>query len=165
MTEKRFRYKYTTMRQENGDDGYCYVVRLNGKAVDTGLTRRQAQELRLKLEKEAQAKAAKQPKPLTIGAVLASKTPVPKPKKYYLRNLEAFDATAGESVVRELEMDVDNILSHSAGRIMQFWRDVQLYGVDEAITYVRNEDADEADAIQVKWEGIRERMAGVLAKL
>ena len=28
-----------TAKQEGGDDGYCYVVRVNGKVFVTGLTR------------------------------------------------------------------------------------------------------------------------------
>ncbi len=31
-----------TYRQEGGDDGYCYVVRVDGRAVDSGLTRNTA---------------------------------------------------------------------------------------------------------------------------
>lgn len=158
------RYKYTTCKQEGGDDGYCYVIRVNGEVVMSGLTRSEAREHRQRLEarlglKDAEAKLRKSATSgLTVGAVLNHKHPIPKPKKYYLRTLEAFDREHDDCVVRELEMEVDSILNQDSGRIMQFWRDVQLYGVNEAIMYVRNESADQADRIEAAWEKIKVRL-------
>lgn len=43
MNAKKPRQPKVTYRQEGGDDGYCYVLRVDGIARYTGLTRRQAQ--------------------------------------------------------------------------------------------------------------------------
>ena len=36
---KRMRKAKITARQEGGDDGYCYVVRIDGRSFINGLTR------------------------------------------------------------------------------------------------------------------------------
>ncbi len=41
-----------TYKQEDGDDGYCYVVRVDGRAVYDGLTRHMAGYYRDQLEAE-----------------------------------------------------------------------------------------------------------------
>lgn len=37
--QKQFRKYKITAKQEGGDDGYCYVVRINGREFVKGLTR------------------------------------------------------------------------------------------------------------------------------
>jgi hypothetical protein len=56
-------------------------------------------------------------------------------KKIYDRDLVRYDGEHGTSLRRELEMAVEAGLS-SAGYAVQFWRDMGLYGLDEAITYL-----------------------------
>ena len=46
------KYKYTSARQVGGDDGYCWVVFVNGRARVNGLTRREVYYYRDKLERE-----------------------------------------------------------------------------------------------------------------
>lgn len=43
MNAKKPRQPKVTYRQEGGDDGYCYVIRVDGIARCAGLTRREAQ--------------------------------------------------------------------------------------------------------------------------
>ena len=50
------RYKYTTCRQEGGNDGYCYVIRVNGQERINGLTRHETDYYRLKWENEEREK-------------------------------------------------------------------------------------------------------------
>lgn len=45
-----------TYRQEGGDDGYCYVVRVNGREVMNGLTRSSAMHEKQRLLAEHAAK-------------------------------------------------------------------------------------------------------------
>ena len=42
MNAKKPRQPKVTYRQEGGDDGYCYVIRVDGVARCAGLTRREA---------------------------------------------------------------------------------------------------------------------------
>lgn len=58
-------------------------------------------------------------------------------KKYYSRELRKIDLSQGKSLVRELEMSVDCAVNDSMYSL-QFWRDCELYGIDEAILYVKN---------------------------
>lgn len=48
------KYKYTTARQDGGDDGYCWAVFVKGQSqpVVNGLTRREVAYYRDKIEKE-----------------------------------------------------------------------------------------------------------------
>lgn len=46
-----------TYRQEGGDDGYSYVVRIDGREYMNGLNRRMAQYYKQKILDEARAKA------------------------------------------------------------------------------------------------------------
>ena len=39
MSKAKIKKPKITARQEGGDDGYCYVVRVNGKELINGLTR------------------------------------------------------------------------------------------------------------------------------
>lgn len=76
-------------------------------------------------------------------------------KRFYLRQLVAIDR---KSYVRELETTVD--LIPDQGYKLQFWRDCETYGVDEAILYVRNGPYSLfADEIQAKWTSILSRIA------
>lgn len=58
------------------------------------------------------------------------------PRRVTLQFLQRIDSERGTSYVRELEMEVDAIPDR--GAVMQFWDDVRLYGVKEAVLYVRN---------------------------
>lgn len=52
---------------------------------------------------------------------------------------------------RLIEMVVDNITNFNIGINLQFWRDVDLYGLSEAITYLKrycpNADFNKLDSI------------------
>ncbi len=39
MNARQFKQPKITAKQEGGDDGYCYVIRINGKEFVSGLTR------------------------------------------------------------------------------------------------------------------------------
>jgi hypothetical protein len=72
----------------------------------------------------------------TIGDVLNHKHGQPKkPKKIFLRDMRQHDLAHGECLVRELEMTVDGELREAAYSV-QFWRDMELYGIDEAMDYL-----------------------------
>lgn len=77
-----------------------------------------------------------------------------KKKKWYLRDLRDHDLRHDSSIVRQLEMQVDAAINE-AGYRLQFWRDVSLYGVDEAILYVHNGGYGDVDAISAAWERIK----------
>ena len=50
--------------------------------------------------------------------------------------MQAWDLAHDESYVRLIEMSVD---CFGQGRSLQFWSDVNLYGLEEALLYLRNE--------------------------
>lgn len=50
------KYKYTTARQVDGDDGYCWAVFVRGKMRVNGLTRREVTYYRERFEREEEAK-------------------------------------------------------------------------------------------------------------
>lgn len=50
-----------TCKQEGGNDGYCYAVRLNGVLIENGLTKREATAVKNRLKKSALQRAAKPP--------------------------------------------------------------------------------------------------------
>lgn len=79
-----------------------------------------------------------------------------KAKKVYLRDLQRYNREREESVVRQLEMTADMAIT-SPGYSIQLWRDVQLYGVDEAILYMRNGNHGDADAVSREWAAIKEQ--------
>jgi hypothetical protein len=93
--------------------------------------------------------------PLTPAAFL--KTRIKKPKRIFLRDLEQHDIKKDDSVVRQLEMIVDSCIT-SPGYTLQFWTDVRVYGVDEAILYVLNGNHGNAFAIKEEWEKIKVRL-------
>ena len=80
-------------------------------------------------------------------------------RKWYLWQLQVYDWGHDTSIVRELEMTCDSVITPSS-YIPQFWKDVQLYGVDEAILYVRNGKYGNADAIAEVWKRIRHKHLG-----
>lgn len=57
--------------------------------------------------------------------------------KVYFSTLEEYDRINDSCLVRLLEMKVDAIVPQ-AGYSVQFWKDVRLYGVDEAIRYLQD---------------------------
>lgn len=71
--------------------------------------------------------------------------------------LDRYDAENDTSIVRELEMEVDSCIT-SPGYGVQFWHDVYLYGVDEAILYIRNGNHGDWQTLAQKWEAIRQRI-------
>lgn len=82
-------------------------------------------------------------------------------KRVFLRDLRDYDLRRDDSVVRQLEMQVDAAINE-AGYRLQFWKDVALYGVDEAILYVRNGGYGNADAIAETWNRIKVRLTNHL---
>lgn len=84
-----------------------------------------------------------------------------KHHRYYLKDLDRHDLEHDDCVVRQLEMEVDAAIT-SPGYAVQFWRDVRLYGMDEAILYVRNGNHGNADAIQAEWQNVRHRINRVV---
>lgn len=52
------RYKYTTMKQVGGDDGYQWCVFVNGRMKVNGCTKREAQSYRDQFEREETEKRA-----------------------------------------------------------------------------------------------------------
>lgn len=52
------RYKYTTVKQVGGDDGYCWAVFVGGRERVNGCTKREAAYYRDRFEREAADKAA-----------------------------------------------------------------------------------------------------------
>lgn len=78
-------------------------------------------------------------------------------KRIFYRDLVAYDRKNGTSLVRELEMEVDAALTTSSYAV-QFWRDMKLYGLKEAIAYVRNGNHGDADKIQKAADKIIEAM-------
>ncbi len=77
-----------------------------------------------------------------------------------LKTLRELEEKHDESYVREIEMVADLALT-APGYSLQFWRDVQLYGMREAILYVRNGKYGDADAIQERWEDIQKRIGKI----
>lgn len=67
-------------------------------------------------------------------------------KRIYLHLIQKFDLKYDQSFVREIEMLVDHAIDHSSYAI-QFWRDVERYGLKEALTYLlgSGEIRNEAD--------------------
>lgn len=79
-------------------------------------------------------------------------------KKYYYSDLEKYDVENNDSFIRLLEMNVDSVVPQ-LGYSVQFWRDVKLYGVDEAIAYLK-EVINEEQLIELLncWEKQIEKM-------
>lgn len=79
---------------------------------------------------------------------------MPKPKRILYTQLLDFDFNNGTSLIRELEMTVDQEIT-TPGYVPQFWRDVELYGVDEAILYVKNGSYGNHEKISAFWLKLR----------
>lgn len=77
-------------------------------------------------------------------------------KKYYIYDLEKYDAENDASIIRELEMSVDSVIRDIEYSV-QFWKDVRLYGVEEAILYLEN-NYHNCDTVKTTWNSIKERM-------
>lgn len=58
-------------------------------------------------------------------------------KRIYRHVLRKYDLDHDKSLVRELEMHVEAIATEP-GWVIQFWRDMDTYGLKESITYLRN---------------------------
>ncbi len=80
-------------------------------------------------------------------------------KKWYLWELQKHDLAHDTTIVRELEMTCDSVITPS-DYVPQFWKDAQVYGIDEAILYVRNGGYGNADAIAEVWKRIRHKHLG-----
>lgn len=78
-------------------------------------------------------------------------------KKFYLHDLQKHDTEKDDSVVRKLEMSVDSVVK-DIGYSIQFWQDVKIYGVDEAILYLEN-NYDNCNSVKTIWNKIKERLA------
>ena len=74
-----------------------------------------------------------------------------------LRALMEHDRIHGDCIVRQFEMATDMLLT-SPGYQLQFWQDVRLYGVREAILYVKNGEHGDWEAIQREWDLIKDRL-------
>lgn len=77
--------------------------------------------------------------------------------KIYLSKLQKYDKNHGTSIVRELEMIADSCIT-SPGYSIQFWRDVALYGIDEAIAYVMTGKHGDYEQLKTKFEKVLRRM-------
>lgn len=79
-------------------------------------------------------------------------------KKYFYSNLENHDREKDDSTIRQLEMSVDSV-APSIEHSLQFWKDVRLYGVDEAILYLEY-NMYEKQSIKLKdtWNAIKNRL-------
>ena len=78
-------------------------------------------------------------------------------KRIFYKDLVEYDRRKGTSLVRELEMEVDGALT-TPHYSVQFWKDVRLYGLREAVAYVRNGNHGDADKIQAAIDRIIKAM-------
>lgn len=74
-----------------------------------------------------------------------------------LVHLREHDLAHHASLVRELEMVADSAIT-ATGYAVQFWTDVRIYGIDEAIMIVEDNKRGDASAIRAKWEEIKARL-------
>lgn len=74
-----------------------------------------------------------------------------------LRMLMEHDRIHDDCMVREFEMLTDILLITPMYQL-QFWQDVRLYGVREAILYVKNGNHGDWEAIQREWDRIKVRI-------
>ncbi|MHA1874716.1 MAG: hypothetical protein ACTSVB_11440 [Candidatus Heimdallarchaeaceae archaeon] len=68
-------------------------------------------------------------------------------QKLYLKNCQEFDFRNNQSNVRLVETVLDEVCEYNTTLIIQFYRDWELYGVDEAIMYL---DSYKRDGYKVK---------------
>jgi hypothetical protein len=79
-------------------------------------------------------------------------------KKVYFQDLAAHDNAKSDSTIRLLEMTVDSVVPEM-GYSIQFWRDVRLYGVDEAIMYLKDHvSTDQYIKLETTWNSIKEKL-------
>jgi len=78
--------------------------------------------------------------------------------RWYFHKLKAYDRDNHTSIVRELEMEADLCIK-LRGYVPQFWRDAEVYGVDEAITYVESNKAGDFTKLRAAWEVIKARIS------
>lgn len=79
-------------------------------------------------------------------------------KRITLSMLQSHDEAKGDSVVRELEMAVDGACN-TPGYPVQFWNDVRIYGVEEAIQYFVNGGYGDVAPVRECWERIKTRLS------
>ena len=84
-------------------------------------------------------------------------------KRIRLHHLRNFDYANDESLTRELEMAVDSVLIKT-DYAPQFWRDVTLYGVDEAIGLLRQSGCADNDRVTTEVTPVWQRIKIALAK-
>jgi hypothetical protein len=85
-------------------------------------------------------------------------------KRIYLRDLEKFDRENDECSVRSLEMTVDAATRRMPGYTIQFWTDVRVYGLDEAILFLERTTQADPEELQIlvkEVEDLKSRMFGV----
>jgi hypothetical protein len=76
---------------------------------------------------------AEVPRPMTVAA----KTPAarhPGPSKVLWTDMLANDQN---SDIRLLEMEVDTLCNYNVGMTLQFWSDIKVYDLNEALVYLR----------------------------
>lgn len=69
-------------------------------------------------------------------------------RRIYLRKLQELDKKRGSSNVRLIEMIVDKITNND-GYSMQFWKDVEICGLREAIMYLHNQYPVSTELIKI----------------
>lgn len=76
----------------------------------------------------------------SIGAVLAHKNKEKqvKKKRLYFHEIRQFDLDHDESYIRSLEMTVDGLCGCGHPQVGQFFKDVMVYGLQEAVLYLEN---------------------------
>ena len=57
-------------------------------------------------------------------------------RKIYQSDIEKYDRTHNTSLLRELEMTLELGTNNNVPLQLQFFKDLQVYGLNEAITYV-----------------------------
>lgn len=97
-----------TYKQEGGDDGYCYVVRVDGNPYVSGCTRGEAQAYKRRIlsdwEAKQQPKAPAKVRPMSAGQVSALLEKLRGPM------MRTFSVTAGdlEEACRSCGEELDN---------------------------------------------------------
>lgn len=74
--------------------------------------------------------------------------------KYTFTKLSKIDKETDKCVLRQLDMAVSATIT-SPGYGIQFWKDVSLYGVDEAILFVKNGNHGDWQNLQAEWEKVK----------
>ena len=75
--------------------------------------------------------------PLTVGAVVEHKSSTPARSPRILQHhIHQHDLSHGSSLLRKLEMSLDSETNNQLSLTLQFFRDLKLYGLREAIVYL-----------------------------